>query len=85
MVIIRIIGTTPPCARCERAAREAAKAAERFPGQVEVLKIDALSPEAEAFGLLVTPGVAVGDELIASGKVVPADALAKRIQTLLGG
>lgn len=85
MITICIIGTTPPCVRCERAAREAQKAAERFPGQVAVEKIDALSPEAEAYGMVVTPGLALNGELIASGKVLPADVLIRRIQAILGG
>ena len=85
MITIHVIGTTPPCIKCERASREAQKAAERFPGQVQVDKIDALGPAAEAFGMLVTPGVAIDGELIASGKVVPADHLARRIREILGG
>ncbi len=85
MITIQVIGTTPPCIKCERATREAQKAAERFPGQVQVAKIDALSAEADAFGLLVTPAVAIDGTLIASGKVVPADLIARRIQQALGG
>ena len=40
MLQIKIFGTTPPCANCKRAEREARKAAEQFPGQIEVLKLD---------------------------------------------
>ncbi|NLD44909.1 MAG: thioredoxin family protein [Chloroflexi bacterium] len=85
MVTIKVLGPTPPCARCQRALREALQAAERFPGQVTVEKVDALSPEAEAYGMVVTPGIVLNGELIASGKVLPADLLIRRIQAILGG
>ena len=72
MLHIKVFGTTPPCANCKRAEREALKAAEQFPGRVEVVKYDALGPEAEAYGVLSTPLVVVGDEVVGRGKVVPA-------------
>jgi len=85
MVTIKVFGPTPPCAKCKRAEREARKAAEQFPGQVEVVKLDALGPEAEAYGLMVTPTVVIDDEIIGTGKVVPAEQLAAHIRRVLGG
>ena len=85
MLQIKVFGTTPPCANCKRAEEQAKRAAERFPGQVEVLKLDALGPEAEAFGLMTTPLVVVGDEVVGMGRVVPADRLAAIIQQKLEG
>ncbi|GAJ20658.1 unnamed protein product [marine sediment metagenome] len=85
MVTIKVFGPTPPCAKCKRAEREARKAAEQFPGQVEVVKLDALGPEAEAYGLMVTPTVVIDDEIIGTGKVVPAEQLAAHIRSVLGG
>ncbi len=85
MITIQVLGTTPPCANCQRATREAQKAADRFPGQVRVVHVDALGPEAEAFGMVVTPAVAIDGTLIASGKVVPADVLARHIEQALRG
>jgi len=85
MVTIKVFGTTPPCARCQRAEREARMAAERFPGQVEVRKFDALGPEAEPYGLLATPTLIIDDEVVATGKVLTADQLAQLIQPRLGG
>ncbi len=85
MLEIRIFGTTPPCANCRRAEVQAQKAAERFPGRVEVVKLDALGPEAEAYGLMTTPMVVVGDEIVGAGKVVPAEALVTIIERRLGG
>ena len=85
MVTIKVFGTTPPCAKCRRAEREAQAAAERFPGRVQVCKLDALGPEAEPYGLMVTPTIVIDDEVVATGKVLTADQLAPIIQSKLGG
>lgn len=85
MLQIKVFGTTPPCANCKRAEAQAQQAAERFPGRVEVIKLDALGPEAEQYGLMTTPMVVVGDEVVGAGKVVPADRLASIIERKLGG
>jgi thiol-disulfide isomerase/thioredoxin len=84
MLRIKVFGTTPPCANCKRAEAEAQKAAAQFPGQVEVVKLDALGPEAEAYGIVSTPLVVLDDEVVGVGRVVPAPklvaALRKRLQ-----
>ena len=85
MLQIKVFGTTPPCANCKRAEAQAQKAAEQFPGQVEVVKRDALGPEAEPYGLMTTPLVVVDDKVIGAGKVVPSDKLVSIIQNKLGG
>ncbi len=85
MLQIKVFGTTPPCANCKRAEAQALKAAENFPGQVNVVKLDALGPEAEVYGLMVTPMVIVGDKVVGAGKVVPAQKLVSIIETELGG
>ena len=85
MLQIKVFGTTPPCANCRRAKVEAQKAADRFPSQVEVVELDALGPEAEQYGLLTTPLVVVGHEVVGRGKVVRADRLASVIESKLGG
>jgi hypothetical protein len=85
MLQVKVFGTTPPCANCRRAKIEAQKAADRFPGQVEVAELDALGPEADGYGLLTTPLVVVGDEVVGRGKVVRADRLASIIESRLGG
>ena len=57
----------------------------QFPGQVEVVHLDALGPAAQAYGLMVTPMVVVGEEVVGTGKVVPAARLVPIIQKHLGG
>lgn len=85
MLQIKVFGTTPPCANCKRAEVEAQKAAAQFPGQVEVVKLDALGPEAEAYGILSTPLVVVGDEIVGMGRVVPAPKLVATLKDRLRG
>ena len=85
MLEIKVFGSTPPCANCTRAEREAMKAAQQFPGQVEVVKLDALGPEAETYGLMTTPLVVIGDDVVGAGKVVPATKLVSIIVERLGG
>lgn len=85
MLQIKVFGTTPPCANCKRAEREARKAAEQFPGQVEVVHLDALGPEAQPYGLMVTPLIVVGEEVVATGKVLPAPKLIPIIERAIGG
>jgi hypothetical protein len=59
--------------------------AERFPGQVEVVNLDALGPEAEQYGLMITPLIVVGEEVVGVGKVVPAAKIISIIEKRLGG
>jgi hypothetical protein len=85
MVQIKVFGPTPPCAKCKRAEEEARRAAESFPGEVEVVKLDAMGPEADAYGLIITPLIVVGDQVAGRGKVVPAAKLVTLIANQLGG
>jgi hypothetical protein len=85
MLQIKVFGTTPPCANCMRAEREALKAAAEFPGQVEVVHLDAMGPEAKDYGLMVTPMIVVGEEVVGTGKVLPAPKLIPIIEQALGG
>jgi hypothetical protein len=83
MLQIKVFGTTPPCANCKRAEREARKAADQFLGRVEVLNHDALGPEAQRYGLMVTPVTVVGEQVVATGKVLPAGRLVPMIEAAL--
>jgi thiol-disulfide isomerase/thioredoxin len=85
MVTIKVFGTTPPCANCKRAEIQAQKAADQFPGQVKVIKLDALGEEAEAFGIMSTPLIVVNEEVVSRGKVLPAAKLVDIINAQLGG
>ena len=80
MLQIKVFGTTPPCANCKRAERFAQQAADEFPGQVTVVKLDAMGVEAQEYGLVMTPLVVVGDEVVGSGRVVPPPQLVSAIE-----
>ncbi|MCJ7738713.1 MAG: thioredoxin family protein [Anaerolineae bacterium] len=82
---IKVFGTTPPCANCKRSEKQAQQAAQQFPGQVEAAKLDALGPEAEAYGFMTTPLVVLGDDVVGAGKVVPSARLVALIKEKLGG
>jgi thiol-disulfide isomerase/thioredoxin len=86
MITIKIIGTTPPCVKCKRVEQEAQKAAQKFAGQVRVLKLDALSAEAQQYGLVVTPMVVINDQVVSSGKVLNAEQIERELKKVtLGG
>jgi thiol-disulfide isomerase/thioredoxin len=85
MLQIKVFGTTPPCANCKRAEREARRAAEQFPGQVEVVHLDALGSEAAQYGLMVTPMVVIGEDVASTGRVAPAAKLVPIIEAALAG
>ncbi len=85
MVTIQVFGTTPPCAKCKRAEQEALKAAGSFPGQVEVVKLDALGPEADRYGMMVTPTIVINGRVVATGKILSAAQLTEQIKQALGG
>ncbi len=85
MIQIKVFGTTPACANCKRAEQQAYKAAEQFPGQVEVLKLDALGPEADAYGIMSTPMIVINEEVVSVGKVLPAAKLVDILEKALKG
>jgi len=85
MIQIKVFGTTPACANCKRAEQQAIKAAEQYPGQVEVLKLDALGPEADAYGIMSTPMIVINEEVVSIGKVLPAEKLVQLLERVLKG
>jgi protein-disulfide isomerase len=83
MIWIKVFGTIPPCANCKRAEQQVQKAADQFPGKVEIQKLDALGPEAEAYGIMSTPLIVINEEVVSIGKVLPAEKLAGLIEKAL--
>ena len=85
MIEVRVYGSEPPCAACKQAEAQARKVAARFPGQVNVEKHSALSPEALALQLLMTPAVAVNGKVVSQGRVPKEDELERIFRQELGG
>ena len=85
MIEVRVYGSEPPCVTCKKAEEQARKVAARFPGQVTVEKHSALSPEALALQLLMTPAVAVNGKVVSQGRVPKEDELERIFRQELGG
>lgn len=80
MATIKIFGSTPPCAKCKKAEEIAHRVAERFPGRVTVEKHDALGPEADIYGIMITPATVIDDTVVATGKLVSEEQLEKLLR-----
>lgn len=78
-VIIKIFGTEPPCAKCRAVEKVAKEVADEFPGKVKVVKLSALSEEADRYGVCITPSIVINDELVFSGRVPTKDELKKAV------
>lgn len=85
MIEVRVFGAEPPCVKCKQSEQEARKAAAKFPGQVSVEKLSALSPEGVAFGFVMTPAVVVNGRVISQGRVPPEEELERIYRAELGG
>ena len=69
MVQIKVFHPQPRCARCIRTKDLATMVAARYPGRAEVVEVPALSREAQEHGVILTPTVIIGDQVVASGSV----------------
>jgi hypothetical protein len=85
LIEVKVFGAEPPCATCKRVEEEAKKAAAKFPGQVTVQKLWALSPEGLALGLAQTPAVVINGQIVSQGRVPAAEELERIYRSELGG
>ena len=85
MIKVKVFGSTPPCAKCKEVEKRAKKVAERYSGQVEVTKFDAISEEGRKYGVMLTPTVVINDKVVASGKVISESELERAIKKELEG
>ena len=83
-MIIKILGPYPSCTSCDLAEKEAHKAADLFPGKVEVQHLDMMSAEFGQYKGMVPPIILVNSELISTGKVFPAEELVSILKRSLG-
>jgi len=84
MITIKVFGPNPPCAKCMETEKRARKVAENYPGEVEVVKLDALSDEGAKYGVMITPTLVVNDKIVATGRVITEAELDKIIKKELG-
>ncbi len=85
LIEVKVFGAEPPCVKCKQTEQEAKKAAARFPGQVRVEKLSALSPEGVAFGFAMTPAVVVNGKVVSQGRVPQVAELEGIFRAELGG
>jgi len=84
-VTLKVFHSTPPCAKCKEVEKIATKVAERYPDQVKVAKLPAISDEGRRYGIMLTPGVVINDKVMATGKVISEGELEKAVKKELGG
>ena len=73
-------GFCPPCAKCKEVEKRAKKVAGKYPGQVKVTKLDAISGEGSKYNVLFTPTVVINDKVVAAGEVISESDLEKAIK-----
>lgn len=74
MVKIQILGTG--CPKCKKLTENAEKAALELNGDFEIIKVTDIN-EIMKFGVMMTPGLAVNDEVKSVGKVLSPDEIKK--------
>jgi len=74
MVKIQILGTG--CPKCKKLTENAEKAARELDGEYEIIKITDIN-EIMKFGIMMTPGLAVNDEVKSVGKVLSPEEIKK--------
>ena len=80
MVKVKVFGSTPPCAKCKEVEKRANKVAGKYPGQVEVSKLDAISDEGQKYNVFFTPTVVINDKVVSSGEVISESELEKAVK-----
>ena len=74
MVKIQILGTG--CPKCKKLSENAEKAARELDGDYEIIKVTDIN-EIMKFGVMITPGLAVNDEVKSVGKVLSPEKIKK--------
>jgi len=85
MIKVKVFGTNPPCAKCMETEKRAKNAAEKFHGQVEVEKYDAMSKEGDKYSVMLTPTVVINEKVVSVGKLLSEAEFEKAIQKEVGG
>ena len=72
MIDVKVFGSEPPCAKCKQAEQAANEAAGKYPAQVTVQKLAALSPEGFKLGIMSTPTVVINGRVVVQGRAPSA-------------
>jgi small redox-active disulfide protein 2 len=76
MVKIQILGTG--CPKCKKLTENAEKAARELDGDYKIIKVTDIN-EIMKFGVMMTPSLAVDDEVKSVGKVLSPEEIGKII------
>ena len=85
MVQIKVFHSTPPCGKCIKTREMAEKVAKEHPGKVEVMDFPALSPEAEKYGVVLTPTTIVEEQVVATGSIPNEAKLEEIVKKVIEG
>lgn len=80
---IEVFGTTPPCAKCkatEKVVRRIVK--ELGYDDIEVVKLDVFSEEAERLGIMMTPTTVIEGKILKTGGVPGKEELKRAIERM---
>lgn len=83
MVKITLIESELTCDQCELAERVIQQMVEKYPGQIEFQKLDVLDPEADRYGVVMTPTVVVNNTIISAHRAPRPERLEPLIRKLL--
>jgi protein-disulfide isomerase len=80
MLTVKVFGTEPPCVKCRELTKRATRVAGKYPGQIEVRHLAALSAEGDKYGIILTPTLVMNDKVVSVGKVLSEDDIEKLIK-----
>ena len=83
-VKVEVIGSEPPCMRCQAAKKAVEKAAEKLKQSgimVEVQKVNIMSKETvQKYGVLVSPAIAINNSVKIMGRVPSEEEVEKLLR-----
>ena len=83
-VKVEVIGSEPPCMRCQAAKKAVEKAAEKLKQSgimVEVQKVNIMSKETvQKYGVLVSPAIAINNTVKIMGRVPSEEEVEKLLR-----
>jgi len=80
---IEVFGTTPPCAKCKATEKVVRRVVEELGYEdIEVVKLDVYSEEAERLGILMTPTTVIEGVILKTGGVPNKDEVKRAIEKM---
>jgi protein-disulfide isomerase len=80
---IQIFGSTPPCAKCKMTENVVKSVVPELGYEdIEVVKLDAFSEEADRLGILMTPTTVIEGKMLKHGGVPSRDAVKRAIEKM---